>query len=96
MMLYEKYAKELLDNSMPLLDSGEVMVVPVVVAKQKLQLLEAALKQKLAGAITAEAAKAHFEYEVELGENGVANVVGDAKEGSVVSLPHVLEILHSL
>jgi len=96
MMLYEKYAKELSDNSMPLLDSGEVLVVPVVVAKQKLQLLEAALKQKLADAITAEAAKAHFEYEVEFGENGVANVVGDAKEGSVVSLPHVLEILHSL
>ena len=81
---------------MPLLDNGEVLVVPVVVAKQKLQLLEAALKQKLADAITAEAAKAHFEYVVEFGENGVANVVGDAKEGSVVSLPHVLEILHNL
>ncbi len=95
-MLHEKYAKRLEENSMPLLDSGEVMVVPTVIAKQKLQLLEAELKQRIADAITSEAAKAHFEYEVEIGENGVASIVGDTKEGSVVSLQQVIEILHRI
>ena len=94
--LYEKYSRELTENAIPLLDSGDIPAVPVIVAKQKLQLFEASLKQRLADAITKEAEKAHFQYEVEIGENGVANVVGDTKEGSVVSLQHILEILHTI
>lgn len=95
-MLHEKYAKELEGSSFPLTDSPEMRVVPVVVASQKLQLLEASLKQKIADRITAEAANTRFSYQAEIDENGVANIVGSAVEGSVVSLQQVIDILHTI
>lgn len=95
-MLYEKYAQELDGNSFQIIDSPEMRVVPVSVAKQKLQLLEASIKQKMADRISAEAENTQFHYQAEIDENGVANIVGDAVEGSVVSLQKVIEILQSI
>lgn len=95
-MLHEKYSKELDDNSFPLIDNGDIRVVPTVVAKQKLQLLEASIKQKIADRITSEAANQQFVYQAEIDDNGVANIVGEAKEGSVVSLQKIIEILHTI
>ena len=93
-MLHEKYAKEIENSSFQLIDSPELRVVSLTVAVQKLQLLEASLKQKIADRIMNEAQNTQFSYQAEIDDNGVANIVGEAKEGSVVSLQKVLEILH--
>lgn len=79
-----------------MIDSHDMKVVPVFLAAQKLQLLEAALKQRLADKLSEVAETTQFTYQTEIDENGVATIVGEPKEGSVVSLRDIKQIIDNI